>query len=39
MKIVPEIENLPIDLRPVVKRRGREEVIRDLRGDLGITKG
>ncbi len=39
MKIVPEIENLPIDLRPVVKRRSREEVIKDLRDDLGIAAG
>jgi sulfopyruvate decarboxylase subunit beta len=39
MKIVPEIENLPIDLRPVVKRRSREEVIKDLRDDFGIAAG
>ena len=39
MKIVPEIENLPIDLRPVVKRRSRAEVIKDLRDDLGIAAG
>ena len=39
MKIVPEIENLPIDLRPVVKRRSRPQVIKDLREDLGIAVG
>ena len=39
MKIVPEIENLPIDLRPRVKRRGRDQVISDLREELGIAVG
>lgn len=37
MKIAPEIENLPIDLRPVVKRRSRSQVIKELREELGIS--
>ena len=39
MKILPEIENLPIDLRPVVKRRSRPQVIKEFREDLEIVVG
>ena len=39
MKIVPEVENLPIGLRPRVRRRSREQVISELREDLGIAAG
>jgi len=39
MKILPEIENLPIDLRPVVKRRSQPQVIKEFREDLEIVVG
>jgi sulfopyruvate decarboxylase subunit beta len=39
LKIVPEIENLPMGLRPKTRRRSRDETIRDLRSDLGIEVG
>ena len=37
MKIVPDIENVPIGLREEVVRRSTQEVIRDLRENLGIA--
>ena len=37
MKIEPDIENLPIDLRPPLKLRGSAEVISELRKDLNIS--
>jgi len=38
VKVEPEIENLPLSLRdPVEGRKSREEVIRDIREDLGIN--
>jgi thiamine pyrophosphate-dependent acetolactate synthase large subunit-like protein len=37
IKIVPEIENLPIGMRTSAPRRGRNETIRDLRRELGIA--
>jgi thiamine pyrophosphate-dependent acetolactate synthase large subunit-like protein len=36
VKIVPEIENLPIGMRTSAPRRSRAETIRDLRQELGI---
>lgn len=39
MKVLPEIENLPIDLRPVVKRRSQPQVIKEFREDLEIVVG
>ena len=36
VKIVPEIENLPIGMRTSAPRRSRAETIRDLRRELGI---
>jgi thiamine pyrophosphate-dependent acetolactate synthase large subunit-like protein len=37
VKIVPEVENLPIGLRQRRPGRSRAETLRDLRGDLGIA--
>jgi len=37
IKVVPEIENLPIGMRTSTPRRSRSETIRDLRQELGIT--
>ena len=37
IKIVPEIENLPIGMRTSAPRRNRSETIRDLRRELGIA--
>ena len=37
MKIEPDIENLPIELRPPLKLRPAQEVISDLRKDLNIS--
>ena len=37
IKIVPEIENLPIGMRTSTPRRSRTETIRDLRQELGIA--
>ncbi|MEZ4524274.1 MAG: hypothetical protein R3A46_21960, partial [Thermomicrobiales bacterium] len=39
LKIVPEIENLPMGLRPARKGRNRAETINDLREELGIAAG
>ena len=36
VKIVPEIENLPMGLRPKRTQRSRAETIRDLQEELGI---
>ena len=36
VKIVPEIENLPIGMRTSAPRRSRAETIRELRQELGI---
>jgi sulfopyruvate decarboxylase subunit beta len=37
IKIVPEVENLPIGMRTSAPRRSRSETIKDLRGALGIA--
>jgi thiamine pyrophosphate-dependent acetolactate synthase large subunit-like protein len=37
VKIVPEVENLPIGMRTRVPARSRSETIRDLRQELGIA--
>jgi thiamine pyrophosphate-dependent acetolactate synthase large subunit-like protein len=37
MKVVPEIENAPIGQRPRWQTRRREQVVQDLRAELGIT--
>jgi thiamine pyrophosphate-dependent acetolactate synthase large subunit-like protein len=37
VKIVPEVENLPIGMRTRVPTRSRAETIRDLRQELGIS--
>jgi sulfopyruvate decarboxylase subunit beta len=37
IKIVPEVENLPIGMRTSAPRRSRSETIKDLRGELGIA--
>jgi thiamine pyrophosphate-dependent acetolactate synthase large subunit-like protein len=37
IKIVPEVENLPIGMRTRAPTRSRAETIRDLRQELGIT--
>jgi thiamine pyrophosphate-dependent acetolactate synthase large subunit-like protein len=37
IKIVPEVENLPIGMRTSAPRRSRGETIRDLRRELGIA--
>ena len=37
MKIVPEIENLPIGLRQQIPGRSRAQAIQDLQEELGIT--
>ena len=37
MKVLPEIENLPIAQRPRFETRSREEILNDLRNELGIT--
>ena len=37
MKVVPEVENLPIGQRPRWQTRTRERVLADLRADLGLT--
>ena len=37
IKIVPEVENLPIGMRTSAPRRSRSETIRDLRQELGIA--
>ena len=37
IKIVPEVENLPIGLRQRRPARSRAESLRDLQGELGIT--
>ena len=37
VKIVPEVENLPIGMRTSALRRSRAETIRDLRQELGIA--
>ena len=39
VKIVPEIENLPMGLRPRRPGRSRAETINDLREELGIAAG
>lgn len=39
LKVVPEVENLPMGLRPKRRRRSRAESIRDLREELGIADG
>lgn len=36
LKIVPEIENVPIGLRETIPSRSTDEIIRDLREELGI---
>ncbi len=36
IKIVPEVENLPIGMRTSQPRRSRAETIRDLRQELGV---
>ena len=36
LKIVPEIENVPIGLREAIPSRSTDEIIRDLREELGI---
>lgn len=36
IKVVPEVENLPIGMRTRVPTRSRAETIRDLRNELGI---
>ena len=37
IKVIPEVENLPISLRQRTSARSRAETIRDLREELGIT--
>ena len=37
MKVVPEVENLPIGQRRRWQTRTREQVVKDLRQELGIT--
>ena len=37
VKIVPEIENLPIGARTSQPRRSRAETIKDLRQELGVS--
>jgi hypothetical protein len=37
VKIVPEVENLPIGMRARVPARSRSETIKDLRQELGIA--
>ena len=37
IKVVPEVENMPIGLRQRRPSRGRAETIRDLQAELGIT--
>ncbi len=37
IKIVPEVENLPIGMRVSAPRRSRAETIKDLRQELGIA--
>lgn len=37
VKIVPEIENLPMGMRPARQGRSRAEMFRDLRAELGIA--
>ncbi len=37
IKVVPEVENLPIGMRTSQPRRSRGETIRDLRQELGIS--
>ena len=39
LKVVPEIENLPIGMRQRRPGRSRAETIRDLREELGIAAG
>ena len=39
IKVVPEVENLPIGLRQRRPTRGRAETIRDLQAELGIATG
>jgi hypothetical protein len=39
MKVVPEIENAPIGQRRRWQTRSREQVVQDLRQELGITAG
>lgn len=37
IKIVPEVENMPVGLRNMVPARSRPETIKELRAELGIT--
>jgi len=38
MKVMPEIENKPIGRRQRWQTRSREQVVKDLRAELGITR-
>jgi hypothetical protein len=37
LKVVPEVENVPIGQRPRWQTRTRVRVLEDLRAELGIT--